>query len=149
MRDLHVGRWQAIALPAHQAEAGQLGSLLASFVQPLHAETDAEQRASFAHAREDGFDPLRPERLRRAEVPDPRNDDRAGIREIARPLGREERRPQRGERFAYRRQVAGLVVDQGDHSRPFVLGSIFASRLSFATATRSARANALKTASTW
>ena len=44
---------------------------------------------------------------------------------------------------------AGLVIDQRNHSRPLVLGSIFASRLSFATATRRARANALNTASTW
>ena len=41
-------------------------------------------------------------------------------------------------------QIAGAVVEQRDHSRPFVLGSIFASRRSFAQATRSARANALK-----
>src|SRR5438876_1196870 len=54
----------------------------------------------------------------------------------------------RGERFAHRCQVARLVIDQGDHSSPLVLGSIRASRLSFAHATRSARANALNTAST-
>ena len=35
------------------------------------------------------------------------------------------------------------------HSSPFVLGSIVFSRLSFAQATRSARANALKIASIW
>ena len=51
------------------------------------------------------------------------------------------------ERLSHRRQVAGAVVDERDHSRPFVLGSIFARRLSFEHATRSARANALKHAS--
>ena len=53
----------------------------------------------------------------------------------------------RRERLADRREIAGAVVDQRDHSSPFVLGSIFASRRSFAQATRSARANALKHAS--
>ena len=56
--------------------------------------------------------------------------------------------PSADERLAHRRQVAGAVVDERDHSSPFVLGSIFASRASFAQATRSARANALNTAST-
>ena len=55
---------------------------------------------------------------------------------------------ERRQRLAHRRQVAGAVVDERDHSSPFVLGSIFASRASRAQATRSARANALNTAST-
>ena len=38
--------------------------------------------------------------------------------------------------LAHRGQVAGVVVDEGDHNSPFVLGSIFASCLSFAHATR-------------
>ena len=33
---------------------------------------------------------------------------------------------ERRQRLAHRRQVAGAVIDQRDHSRPFVLGSIFA-----------------------
>ena len=44
-------------------------------------------------------------------------------------------------------QIAGLVVDDCDHSSPFVLGSISPSCLSREQATRSARANALKSAS--
>ena len=52
------------------------------------------------------------------------------------------------ERFADRRQISRAVIDEYNHSNPFVLGSIFASRASFAHATRSARANALNTAST-
>mgnify|MGYP003693635583 CR=1 FL=1 len=57
--------------------------------------------------------------------------------------------PSVGQRLAHRRQVAGAVVDERNHSSPFVLGSIFARRASFAHATRSARANALNTASMW
>ena len=67
--------------------------------------------------------------------------------ELAGRLGREDVGADRGERLAHRREVAGAVVDERDHSSPFVLGSILASRLSFAQATRSARANALNTAS--
>ena len=56
---------------------------------------------------------------------------------------------ERRERLAHRREVARAVVDERNHSSPFVLGSIFASRASLAHATRKARANALNTASTW
>ena len=51
------------------------------------------------------------------------------------------------ERLFYRRQIAGLVIDDRDHSSPFVLGSIFWSRLSREQANRSARAKALNSAS--
>lgn len=48
-----------------------------------------------------------------------------------------------------RRNIAGTIVDQNDvHSNSFVLGSTFRNRLSRDTAKRSARANALNTAST-
>lgn len=49
----------------------------------------------------------------------------------------------------YGRHVAGAVVDQRDvHNSSFVLGSTLRSRLSRDTAKRSARAKALKRAST-
>ena len=52
------------------------------------------------------------------------------------------------ERLAHRRQVAGAVIDERNHNSPFVLGSVRASCLSREHATRSARPNALNTAST-
>ena len=75
------------------------------------------------------------------------HDDADRPREIVRRVGREDLGLDRGERLPHRREIPGLVVDERDHNNPFVLGSIFASRLSFAHATRSARANALNTAS--
>ena len=45
------------------------------------------------------------------------------------------------QRLLHRSEVARAIVDDGDHSRPFVLGSIFAIRRSRQQATRSARAN--------
>ena len=75
------------------------------------------------------------------------HDDAAGARELLRRRGRRELGAERRQRLAHRREIARAVIDQRDHSSPFVLGSIFASRASFAHATRSARANALNTAS--
>ena len=71
----------------------------------------------------------------------------AGTAKLAWHGGRPDLGAQVRQRLSHRRQVAGAVVDQGNHSRPLVLGSMRASRLSFAHATRSARANALKHAS--
>ena len=51
------------------------------------------------------------------------------------------------ERLSYRCEVARLIVDDGDHRSPLVLGSIFARRLSLEQATRRARAKALNRAS--
>ena len=78
---------------------------------------------------------------------DARHDDRGRPLEIGRRRRVVQLGANRGERLAHRRQVAGLVVDERNHSSPLVLGSMRASRLSFAQATRSARANALNTAS--
>src|SRR5262249_49137307 len=88
-------------------------------------------------------------RLCSAEVSDAGHDDGLRLGQFGGLFRREKRRAKRGERLPHRGQVPGLVVDQGNHRSPFVLGSIFARRLSRATATRNARANALQTASTW
>ena len=90
------------------------------------------------------------ERARRAEVADARHDDAASpAPSSAGAAGVKSSAPTRRKRLPHRRQIAGAVVDERDHSSPFVLGSICASRRSFAHATRSARANALNTASMW
>src|SRR5258707_8836123 len=46
---------QPSAGSGQQAEAWNIGSLFAVFEQPLHAQTDAEQRATFADSGHDGF----------------------------------------------------------------------------------------------
>ena len=86
-------------------------------------------------------------RARGVEVADAGHDDAVGAAELAGDRRRPDAGAERGERLAHRRQIAGAVVDERDHSRPFVLGSMRARRLSFEHATRSARANALKHAS--
>ena len=134
---------------------GQLRRFLAALEQPLHAETDAEQRPAFADAGR-GWPSIhsRVERRGGAEVADARHDDAASRPTMsAGDAGTNTSAPMAASAFLHRGQVAGAVVDERDHSSsiahssPFVLGSIRASRLSFAQATRSARANALNTAS--
>ena len=100
------------------------------------------------HGVADRVAPRPVERRGRREVADAGHDDRR--RRRAAPLvsrGVTNSAPSAVKRLAHRREVAGAVVDERDHSSPFVLGSIFARRASCAQATRSARANALKTAS--
>jgi len=71
----------------------------------------------------------------------------AGAFYLGRLFRRHELGAERRQGLAHRGEIAGAVVHERDHNNPFVLGSIFASRLSFAQATRSALANALNTAS--
>src|SRR5262249_15812213 len=121
----------------------------ARFEEPLHAEADAEQRSAERDAFDHGVDPGLVERARGVEVADAGHDDRAGAGELWRFERCEHLRANCAQRLPPRRQVAGLVVDECDRhqSSPLVDGSMRASRLSRAQATRSARANALKTAS--
>ena len=130
-----------------QPETAKLRRFFAVFVQPLHAEADSEQRHAFTDAIEDRIDPRLVECPCRAKMSDAWNDDADGPCEIVRHCGREDVRLNGRQRFSHRREIPGLVIDERDHNNPFVLGNIRASRLSFAHATRSARANALNTAS--
>ena len=142
------GRRQPVALSAEEAETGKLGRLFAPLEQPLHAEADAEQGPALADARENRLHPVGSQRPRGAEVSDARHDDSRSFTELGGVGGRVQVGAEGAKRLAHRRQVARAVVDERDHNRPLVLGSTFARRLSFEQATRSARANALKTAST-
>ena len=78
---------------------------------------------------------------------DARHNDAVGAAELAGNSGCPDLCANRGQGLAHRCQVAGAVIDERDHNRPLVLGSVRARRLSFEHATRSARANALKQAS--
>src|SRR5262245_8916174 len=142
-----IARCEPPALPRQESKPRQVGRLVASLEQPVHAEADAEKGPAFADALEDAFDPVAVERSRGAEVSHARDDDAASLAKRIRPFRHEHVGADRRQRLLDGRQVSGLVIDQRDHKRPLVLGSIRASRLSFAHATRSARPNALKTAS--
>ena len=144
--------------PGSSPRPATLRRLFAAVEEELQAEADAEKgqvRASTAmkSRRAVGVD-----RGRRAEVADTGNDDPRRLPSRSTGSRRDERkRADRRQTFQNGREVAGVVVDDCDpapaarlaHNSPFVEGSIRPSCLSFEQATRSARANALKIASTW
>ena len=125
-----------------------VGSLATAFEEPLEAEADAEQRPAALDYADDGVAPFAVERRGLLKVSDARDDDTLDVVEIGRHARCQHLGADRRERFAHRRQIAGAVIDQRNHSSPFVLGSVRASCLSREHATRSARPNALNTAST-
>ena len=88
-------------------------------------------------------------RASRAKLPTPGTTMPRRACQIRRLGRREQLCADGGEALANGGQIAGAVVDERDHSSPFVLGQHPRQRRSRAQATRSARANALKTASTW
>src|SRR5213594_1042913 len=128
-----------MALTRQQTEAWQIRRLVAAFEQPVHAETDPEKRPAFADALENGLDPRGVERSRRTEMSHAGDDDASRLAKRIRCFRYEHVGADRRQRLLHGGQVPGLVVDERDHSSPLVLGSIRASRLSRAQATRSAR----------
>ena len=117
MRDLDAARVHSIAAAAENAESGTVGRLVASLEQPLHAETDAEQRAALSDACQNRFHPGGVERARRAEVSDTRHDHTVCLRKILRPPGHNHVRTQRREGLFHRGQIPCAVINQGDHSQ--------------------------------
>ena len=136
--------------PGSSPEPRKARRLGAALEQELQSEADAEERLAGAGVGQDRLAPRRVQHRRRLEVADARHDQPVGAGDLRRRVRREHLGAGRGQRLAHRRQVAGAIVDQRDpHNSPLVLGSIVFSCLSFEQATRSARANALNTASTW
>ena len=67
---------QQPARPLEHAQAGNIGRLLAAFVQPLHADADAEQGSACIHGAADRLAPRCIERRRGGEVTDAGDDQR-------------------------------------------------------------------------
>src|SRR6185369_17516245 len=130
-----------------RAESRGFGCLVASVEQPLHADADSKERSSRRDGAVDGLAPGSIQPGGGAEVSDTRHDHAARLPALLRHRRHDEVGAERRQRLAHRGQIASAVINECNHSSPFVLGSIFASRASFAHATRSARANALNTAS--
>ena len=106
------------------------GRLGAAREQPLQPDADPEQRPRRHRAGRGrpGATPWVEARVE-AKCPTP-GTIMPGRRQLLGPR-RVDLGADGGERLAHRGQVAGAVVDQRNHSRPFVFGSIFASRLSW------------------
>src|SRR6266545_2986616 len=148
MRNLH-SRFRIALEPRdtawQNAEPGHFRRFVTPLEQPLHPEADPEQRRAASHNGSDRIAPRTDKRRRRGEVADARHDECRKAGELLRGRGYGEVGAESAQGLANRGEVAGAVIDQPNHSSPFVLGSIFANRASRAQATRSARANALNT----
>src|SRR5207248_7604529 len=142
---LGAGRQGADAA-VQDTEAPRASVLGGRLVKHLHAHADAEERkVAPGRVHGDGVEPRGPKRLQAAtEGPDAGQDHAVG------PLGLLGLGHQPGvtadalERLLGRPEVADPVVQDGDHSRPFVDGT---SAPSTRTASRSERATALNEAS--
>lgn len=132
---------------AEDAEAVDARCFVASLEQPLQADADSQERRAIVHHCLDRRPPVAGEGLGGVEVAHAGHDDAVGAAEFAGDRRRPHVGADRGQGLADRRQVAGAIVNQCNHSKPFVLGKVRDRRLSFEHATRSARANALKHAS--
>src|SRR5437763_13314675 len=145
--------FQAICLKpfaprAKYSQSGNFGSLAAAGKHPLHSDTDPEKSLT-------GSDPLLHslayaavrQLSRSSKVSHSGKDDFVCLAHNRRIVCDDAICFQMVECLLHRRQVSRLVIDNRDHSSPFVLGNILASLWSREQAKRSARANALNSAS--
>jgi hypothetical protein len=143
---------QARTSSLEEGEARHVGRLIAGLEEPLEAEADSEHGCAVGDRGTNRCCPRFAQGACRLEVPDTGNDDGFRVREVGGSRGRVQVRADSGEALPHRCQISCAVVDQGDvlHAwiNPFVLGNTRASRRSREHANRSARANALNSAST-
>ncbi len=121
--------------------------LPARLEHPLHAQTNSEQRNLPVDRVHDRF--LQSSRQRGCgfKIPHARQNDLAGPRDRRRVGGDRRLVSEMVKRFFHRGKISGLIVNDGDHSNPFVLGNRRAIRRSRQQAARNARAKALNNAS--
>ena len=122
----------------------------AGVVQSLQAETDAKKgyAASKGLKKRSAETALVQCANQRGKVPDTGKQQSFCRFDRFRCRSTQRFRAEALERSLYRGDISYTIVNQREfHISPLVLGSIRASRLSFAHATRRALANALKTAS--
>src|SRR5262249_53102792 len=140
---------EAVASALEYAEAGSFGGFGASVKQPLQANADTQKGSALGDLL---FDGLAEAALFKEgsslEVRHAGKDDLVGALHSFGIVGCQSVGTNCGQCLHHGREIAGLVIDDGDHKSPFVLGSILPSCLSREQATRKARAKALKRAST-
>src|SRR5208283_3541094 len=148
---LHAARQMGYAT-AQQAKAGKRWSFVAGFIESLQAEADAEK----VRTARDGVTQWLAQSMRvqsgdqSATVAHAREDEAFGFGNRLRPVGGDDVRAQAAQGAFHRGDIAGAVIEQGDvHGSSLVLGKTLRRRVSRETAKRSARANALNSASTW
>src|SRR5262249_34856087 len=140
---------EALHPSGKDAQTRHFRRLLARFEQRLHAETNPQKRHARPEALEEGIADRQPVESAHhlPEVTHSRQDN------LFRPLQARGvahnliAGPQRTERILDGAEVAGAVIEDGDHKIPFVLGNWSFSRRSFEQAYFMARAKHLKMAS--
>src|SRR5271156_3680647 len=147
MRNL-LSRSKPIAKRIEGREPSAARSFRASTKKPLQAHTDSQKGR--AH-RDPLFhclpQPVLLQKRRRLKVSHSRQHNLFSASHCIWIFGRFSLRTNGSQRLYHRGQISRLVIDDRDHSRPFVLGSISPNCVSFEHATLSARANALNSAS--
>ena len=138
---------EARALTGKHPSAGSFRSFRTSFIQPLHADADAQKWLALGKGLQQRQPELSIQCLTAIEVSHTRHNQL--FRRGNHPCIRSDlsNRAQMFERFFHRADVARAIIDNGDHSSPLVLGSMPANCLSREQATRRARPNALNNAS--
>src|SRR5579885_2161345 len=148
MRDLHAGG-KALALPLECTEARCFRRFGAAFEEPLQANADAEERRACLHPLFNGcLQTVTGQKLCCREVAYSGQDNFFCAQHHLRIRSGHDFGLDRVQRLHHRGEVPRLVVNDCDHNRPFVLGSMVPICASLMQAKRSARANALKSAYT-
>ena len=147
VRRLHLLR-KLRALPSEGAQPIQVRGFGAALKQPLQPQADAQQRPCTRDTfSQQCSQSLIGQRRRRLKVAHSRNDPLLRASCGVRVTRYDAVAPEMLQRIHHRGQISRAIIDNRNHSSPFVLGSIRPSCLSFEHATRSALANALNSAS--
>src|SRR5215470_4252678 len=132
----------------NNSQSGNFRRFPTSFQHPLHSDADSQKGLASSNAFLHGITHAVLAKLsRRSKVSHSRKDELVRTAHKLGVVRNDGVHMQMIECFLHGRQIAGLVIDDGDHSNPFVLGNILASRLSREQAKRNARAKALNSAS--
>ena len=131
------------------AEPGDIGRFIAGFIQPVQSQADAEKRSPGAYAFDDRIaKSTLVERIH--HLPEMSDSGQHHFRRALQTFRRCKNLVGRADlvqRVLHGTEVPRAVIDDGDHSKPFVDGNSFFSRASFEHAYFIARAKHLNTAS--
>src|ERR1700761_3107770 len=147
MRHLNPGV-KPLAPPREDVQSARRRRFCAAFEKPLQADANPQERNPTPNRiadcrRQTGVR----QHLCRLKMTDPRQDHLLRLAHDRRIRGNHGRAAKGIQSLHHGREIARLVIDDCDHNRPLVLGSISPNCLSREQATRSARAKALNRAS--
>src|SRR5437868_5640047 len=142
MRRLYCRR-ELFAFSPEESQTAEFGSLLTRVKHPLHPQTNSKQRDLPIDGAHDCLSQRAGKSACSLKVSNSGDNDVAGIIYHFRISRYHRVMAKMAERFLYRGKIAGLIIDDGDHRSPLVLGSKRAICRSRQQAARSAREKAL------